>query len=722
MIKKVKIISTIFTALLLSASLNGAGRGFAVIIDSPTYGACKSEIEAYTTMLKSEGYTLYLRDADWREPQQVKRELEKLYRDSNLRGAIFIGQIPIPMVRDAQYLTSAFKMDQRVFPMRESSVPSDRYYDDFDLKFDYLGQDSTERLFHYFSLNSYSPQRISCDIYTGRLKPTKEGEEGYNQIRNYFKKLVSERKVRNRLNVITTFTGEGSFSNSLTAWKEEGVTLREQFPESFRGDGSVKLLFYAMYPYMKDVVTDELRRQESDLFIFHEHGLPERQYMSEHPKSIGSDEYIQAAKRIIRERLRTKKSESARSEYIKELKERYPLDSTWFSGWNDKKVIKEDSILYANTGIDLSDLPVIAPNSRFVIFDACYNGDFREKSYIGAEYIFAPGKTVVTFGNSANVLQDKSSSDLMGMLSLGFSIGEWAQQINILESHITGDPTFTFEPVKSVEIDLSSRDSKYWISLLNSSPYADIQGLALHRLFDLDYTGLERLLYDTYNKSPYATVRLQVYHLLQFYKSPLFGQMLTRSVNDTYEFIRRKSLFSMGRIGSPEFIPYIIDAYLYDNMDERVFFNAMMCFDLYRADDLRRVFNSRIAEYKSESSIDAIKSQFESALASRASIGKMGEDLLDKSKSLKARYSSVQMLRNYPYHHLVPEYLKVLSDNSEDLSLRVRLAEALGWFTLSNERDAIVTTCKTIASSTDTPEELKRELLKTVARIDVYMR
>lgn len=235
MIKKVKIISTIFTALLLSASLNGAGRGFAVIIDSPTYGACKSEIEAYTTMLKSEGYTLYLRDADWREPQQVKRELEKLYRDSNLRGAIFIGQIPIPMVRDAQYLTSAFKMDQRVFPMRESSVPSDRYYDDFDLKFDYLGQDSTERLFHYFSLNSYSPQRISCDIYTGRLKPTKEGEEGYNQIRNYFKKLVSERKVRNRLNVITTFTGEGSFSNSLTAWEGGGGYPQRAVPGIFQG-------------------------------------------------------------------------------------------------------------------------------------------------------------------------------------------------------------------------------------------------------------------------------------------------------------------------------------------------------------------------------------------------------------------------------------------------------------------------------------------------------
>ena len=41
-----------------------------------------------------------------------------------------------------------------------------------------------------------------------------------------------------------------------------------------------------------------------------------------------------------------------------------------------------------------------------VIFDACYNGYFREKDYIAGRYIMSEGKCVTTFANSVNVLQD----------------------------------------------------------------------------------------------------------------------------------------------------------------------------------------------------------------------------------------------------------------------------------------------------------------------------
>lgn len=71
----------------------------------------------------------------------------RLYRESRLEGAVFIGDIPIPMIRKAQHMTSAFKMDEEKSPRLDSSVPSDRFYDDFDLKFDYLGQDTTSALF-----------------------------------------------------------------------------------------------------------------------------------------------------------------------------------------------------------------------------------------------------------------------------------------------------------------------------------------------------------------------------------------------------------------------------------------------------------------------------------------------------------------------------------------------------------------------------------------------
>ena len=88
----------------------------------------------------------------------------------------------------------------------------------------------------------------------------------------------------------------------------------------------------------------------------------------------------------------------------------------------------------------------IAPNVRFVIFDACYNGDFREDDYIAGRYIFSSGKCVAAFANSVNVLQDKSANDLFGLLGLGTRLGFWARYTNILESHILGDPTFCFRP------------------------------------------------------------------------------------------------------------------------------------------------------------------------------------------------------------------------------------------------------------------------------------
>ncbi len=713
----------VLTVQLLFVNLNATERGFAVIIDTDTYNACKSEIDGYVNMLAGEGFNVKLLGRNWNNPQEVREELLNLYNGHGIEGAIFIGQIPIPMVRDAQYLTSAFKMDQSAFPMRESSVPSDRYYDDFDLKFDYIGQDSTEKLFHYFSLRGDSPQSITCDIYSGRLKPTMGGEKGYEQIRKYFRKLIEVRKEHNLPDVITTYTGEGSFSNSLTAWRNEGHILREQFPAAFKDKNSVKLLFYNMYPYMKETVINELRREDSDIMIFHEHGMPQRQYLSEFPKSKSFDDYFEAAGREVRLKLRKIKSAEERDLFIKNYMSLYNADSSLFKGYNSPDMIAKDSLTDAKTGILASEMGEIRPNSRLVIFDACYNGDFRENSYIGAEYIFADGKTVVTFGNSVNVLQDKSSSDLMGMLAMGFSVGEWARLTNILESHITGDPTFRFSSDEYKSIKLSSKDLIYWLKLVKGDKRADVQNIALHKLFNMQYKEMPELLYNTYISSPYYTVRLQCWYLLGYYNTTLFAELIKKGADDPYEFIRRKSLFSMGKIGSADFIPYLIKAYLYDNLDERVFFNSVMSFDMVDPDLLAKEFSIQLAGYRSPEGIKKrIADKFESSLKSRRNIAQMAQVVTDKNKSLKARLSAVTMLRNYPYHGSVASYLGVISDKSEDTGLRVKLAEALGWFTLSEKRASICDAFTKISGDEDTPEELRKELIKSVLRIKEYMR
>src|SRR5690554_1672048 len=240
----------LFVALCLSLLSAEAQKGFAVIVDSKTYAACKAAIDAYESLLESEGFATEIMARTWDEPDAIREVLFDKYVNYGLEGAIFIGDIPIPMIRDAQHLTSAFKMDQERFPFRDSSVPSDRFYDDFDLRFDYLRQDESDSLLHYYSLRADSPQFIKSDIYTGRLKPTQEGEEGYRQIRDYFTKLLQERTRENPLDVITAYTGEGSFSNSMTAWRDQGFLMKEHFPvdrKSTRLNSSHVRISYAVF-------------------------------------------------------------------------------------------------------------------------------------------------------------------------------------------------------------------------------------------------------------------------------------------------------------------------------------------------------------------------------------------------------------------------------------------------------------------------------------------
>mgnify|MGYP006895909346 CR=1 FL=1 len=79
----------------------------------------------------------------WQVPDSIRARLMALHTQKHdaIVGAVLVGDIPVPMVRDAQYLTSAFKMDQSR-DRRESSVPSDRFYDDFSLRFCPLGKDT----------------------------------------------------------------------------------------------------------------------------------------------------------------------------------------------------------------------------------------------------------------------------------------------------------------------------------------------------------------------------------------------------------------------------------------------------------------------------------------------------------------------------------------------------------------------------------------------------
>lgn len=186
---------------------------FAIITDEATWKHCRESLLSYQSVLTEEQLPSFIVYHHWKDPEQVKKVLLRLYKKNHLEGAVFVGHIPIPMIRQAQHLTSAFKMDERAFPWRDSSVPSDRFYDDFHLQFDFLKRDSVERHFFYYNLSARSPQRIHCDIYTGRIMPVASGKDYFSQINDYLTKVVLAHKSSNKLDQFVSYTGEGSYSN-----------------------------------------------------------------------------------------------------------------------------------------------------------------------------------------------------------------------------------------------------------------------------------------------------------------------------------------------------------------------------------------------------------------------------------------------------------------------------------------------------------------------------
>ena len=161
------------------------------------------------------------------------------------------------------------------------------------------------------------------------------------------------------------------------------------------------------------------------------------------------------------------------------------------------------------TGIILSEVTEFKPNSRMVIFDACYNGDFREKDYIAGRYIMSEGKCVTTFANSVNVVQEEGLINNSHRVGMGARVGQWAKLTNILESHITGDPTLRFQSINEVDANALFKEpySESRMLELLQSPYADIQNFALHNLYRNDYPGISDLLRKTFETSSFMMVR-----------------------------------------------------------------------------------------------------------------------------------------------------------------------------------------------------------------------
>lgn len=711
--------------LLLSTNLVFSKNGFAIIIDKESYVQAKTEVDQYATSVEEDGLKTYIIVDKWNQPDSIKKELKKLYyqKQNPIEGAVFIGDIPIPMLRDAQHLTSAFKMNQKAKWSR-SSIASDRFYDDFGLKFDFLKQDSIQPLYFYYSLRYDSQQTMHSDIYTARIRPLEKGKaDKYTQLRNYLKKVV-EIKRNEKNNVIDNLTmarGHGYNSESRVAWSGEQLALREQLPTVFNNGSFVKFMDFDTYWPIKPYWLNEVQRPDLDIMLFHHHGGNDRQYIDSYKSASDPTTSIENVKLYVRGKVASsvesgKTKEEAIDFYIKYL----DVPRAWCEEAFDTALVAKDSAFNASLDATVKDILSIRPNARFVMFDACYNGSFYEDKYIGGAYIFNDGMTVVTQGNTVNTIQDKWPDEFLGLLNYGLRIGQWGKYTHFLETHILGDPTFHFAKNTTDKLDINEaltvhkNDINFWLKNL-SNPQPDVQAIALRMLFDNNYSQISSLLKKTYFESSSMIVRLEALSLLSEINNEDFVTVLGAATKDSYELTRRFALEFCTKNGSKELIPAIAKSILNDNTSERVYFKITSGLEMLDLDLLEKELQkqSESVSFFSKDKFDKIMDNIRSTNKSKKKNALL---IADKSQKLKTRLQEISAFRNNPISDEAEVLIDVLSDKKNIVDLRLASAEALGWFKYSYRKDFIISELKRCANN-ETDEKVSNEISKTIARL-----
>lgn len=451
MAMKLKRIVLLIAVCLQALSLAAAPRiirpgvksatTFAIFIDSRSYDAAAAEVDAYRAAVERDGLGTYLLIDTWQNPESVRSEIVRMTEARPpLEGVVFIGDIPVAMIRDAQHLTSAFKSSQDR-DWKDSSVPSDRYYDDPELQFEFIRRDADEPLYFYYSLTPESRQHIASPIYSARIKPPKrEGTDSDELLRTYLRKVVKAHEEQNVLDNLFVFRGHGlQLRGSRGLGRGTDRTARTTGPHfSAPAAACVSTTSESRWP-MKPYLLEKMARKGVDVALCHHHGSPDMQYLNGYRNGSSMNVSIENIKLFLRSKLDGRKDPEKRKA---EMIAYYGVPEAWCR--LSDSLHTADSVLNRTMDVHIDDLYERPMNPRMVMFDACYNGSFHLDDCIATSYIFGPGDCVVTQGNSVNALQDKWPDRYIGLLDCGVRIGQWGRHVHYLETHLIGDPTYRF--------------------------------------------------------------------------------------------------------------------------------------------------------------------------------------------------------------------------------------------------------------------------------------
>lgn len=718
-----KRILLLFCSLALVMQV-WAKDGFAIVIDKESYRQAKTEVEAYAQAIeKYNGLKTFIVEDCWGVPDSIRAQLMVMHqaKDCPIRGAVLIGDIPVVMVRDAQHMTSAFKMKQSN-PREESSVPSDRFYDDFDLKFDFLDKDADKDYF-YYSLRADSRQLLCSDIYTGRIRPSDcNGTSRYEKLRSFLKKAVAEKARQRELKKLFYFSGHGYVSDSKVCRIDEKQAYFEHFPSLRTQRNNISYMDHTDNVPIKQRLMNELMRTDLDFALLHHHGYPDTEYLN----GIEPIRTVAAAKefvvRNIREHIYSayKKGKNADSISIV-LCHKFDVPRSWVADALSDSLARADSVYEAASDLHLEDFQYYGykPNCPLVMIDACYCGSFHLEDCIANEYIFQSGGTVAVIANTVNSLQDKWSDHLIGLVQQGGVAGDIVRYAGYLESHLMGDPTFHYASNTGLDLDnIILRDkASVWKKLLKSA-WPDIQSLALLHLSRQHVLSSADLL-NIYETSPYGIVRLQALsNLVAFYNDRNAVKCIALATDDGFELAQRWALRFIQDSGDESLIPSLIRVCISNNTSERVNFDAMAALTAYPQDKLleefARQFDSPEVQYIYKDSIRGLIRNsiiYNAKRTETAANETMADDVKDGARNV-----SLRSMRNNIAHHRIPELLEYFRTKADD-KMRIDLMEMLGWHKSSVNAQLIAEMARKVSLDTRYSEEIRNEALKTYNRI-----
>ena len=660
--KKCALILTIVAGIMFSACTHKVQSGLAVVIDPKSYNEAKAEIDRYLEVVESRGLYPILVIDRWGIPDSIREELIRLHNDKDhpIEGCVLIGDIPVPMVRDAQHMASAFKMDQDRFPRIESHIPSDRFYDCFDLKFDYIDQDSSR--WYYYSLRADCAQRLAPTIYSARITPRdNERGERYEKLRRYMQRVNEADSKQNKLDRVLMFGGDGNLSGSFAARTDAKMEFYEQFPWMRDQQLSVVYVDYTRDKFIKTRLTDELQDPRTDYALLSHHGDPTIQYLSgtRDPRDI--------------------------------------LQTFEFSHYH--------------------------PQTPLVSLDACYNGSFHLDDNIQESYLFGEGNgTLLVLANSVNAIQDKWVNRYTGLLGLGMRAGFLSKLGTFMEFHLFGDPTYAF--VKSADCGFDVNDAinyapdTFWSKQLNNQ-YPAIQGLATHMLA-LNGQQWSDAIYQKFITSESSIVRLSCLMELAPFRDENFIKCVIASLNDEHEMTQRFAVLYAGKSGHPAFVEPVSQLRCDNNLSERVDFDLDNVLRSFDSTAVYNAVNAYLTKVNYHANPDSVIKAINANLEYYA--GHQAFDITKALNSTKASQNSkmnaIHSMRNNPPHYYTDAILEYLGSYApaEDSVIQRATWEAIGWFDMSYRAPDIAALALKVSQDGKYPVTVRKEALKTYNR------